>query len=242
MLRQLQDLRADAAWLADLITPTSSTFITIAQLTTQINKGYYEMFRVVVEAAGDSAYRKKYSITTTSTSVYGANIYDLPGDFYEMKSVELVTGVNDRLLLDRFTAAERPYLASATPGWNGNPFKYCVQGKPGEALNQQVEFLPVPSNGIVIDMYYIYGPTKLVGDTDTVEGFAGFEDYAVLFAAHRCALRGENFDLAAELATERERVRAQILEQMRTIDAFHPPKVQMTRDPYSPRYARRRFG
>jgi hypothetical protein len=236
--RSLSALIGDVAFLADLPPPSTTTDITKAACTDQINAGLAELFNLCI-AASDTIYRK----TTTIPLTVGTSLYALPADYYQLKSLALILNTTDRVLLSQFTEAERPYLASATPGWNGEPFKYQVVGKTttDQTVPANIEFLPVPASGLTIEMRYIYFPPRLVADNDTWDGFAGFEDYAVQFAAHRIAVRLENLERAAAAAQERERIKLNVLESLKDRDAFMPPRIQLTRETWRPRYARRRW-
>lgn len=242
-LTDLKTMRAAAAWKVNIPTPTAATGINITDANARINEGIAELFLLGVAAASDTIYKKTF---TTQTSG-GKTDYPLPLDFYELKSVVILLDQNgsDRMVLERFTDAEEPYLQSATPGWNGQPFKYSLQGKTvvGGADGGTIRFLPVPSQQLTILSNYIYCPTALVQDGDTLDGFAGFEEYAIVYAARQFVLRTQQTERAQVLGAEMERIKVNVLAGMKSRDAGMPPKVNMTRVPWSPRSMRRgRFG
>lgn len=246
-LRTLADLRASAVSLANAPTPTATTSASLTDWNGWINAGRAELFRKVVSAAGPTAYLRTTIITTQNVpnqGVLGTSVntfaYDLPRDFWELTRVQLQLNITDFVTLERFTEAERPYLMSATPGWNGEPFKYCLMGKPSEVSPQQIEFLPIPAANLNVYVGYIYGPPLLVTDVDQLDGFAGFEEYVIVFAARRAAMKTEQRERAAELLGEMARLELDVLAQSKQTDAYSPPRVMMTREPWRPRYARRR--
>lgn len=237
--RQLSDLRQAAAWLADIPTPTSTTGITLLDANAQINAGVAEVMNLIISAVGDTAYRKSQLITTQ----WNQTVYPLALDFYELKSAERAIDASNWLPLERFTAIDRPYLISSSPGWSGSPYRYCIQGKTAQDGSDpgSIELLPLPAPGTIIRLWYIFGPQLLVNDTDSFDGFAGFEDYAVNYAARRFALKMEEYELADRLGAEMERLRQIILGMIKQRDGFSPPRVQMTREESSRgRWGRRR--
>lgn len=247
-LRPLEDLRAASVLLANAPTPTTTTAITLSDWNGWINAGRAELFRKVVSAAGKDAYLRTYVLKTQAAANAGlvgvtANqfSYPLPNDFYELAGVQLQLNTGDFVTLERFTENERAYLLSATPGWNGDPFMYSLQGKSQENLPPNIELLPIPSPNLVFYVRYIYGPPKLINDFDVMDGFAGFEEYVVAFAARRAAMKTEQRERAAELLGEMQRLELDVLAQTKQQDAFCPPRVQMTREPWRPRYARKRW-
>jgi hypothetical protein len=238
-LRTLLDLRQSGVVLSNAPTPTTTTSVTISDWNQWLNAGRAELFRKVVQAAGKAAYMKTTVITTASSP--SASVYPLPSDFWELVRVELQLNATDFVALKPFTEAERPYLLSATPGWSGEPFRYALQGKPAENQPQGIEFLPIPTGGLKLPIGYIYGPPLLAKDGDVLDGFAGFEEYVVVFGARRYAMRTEGRERAAELGGELARLEGDVLAQSKQIDAFSPPRVQMTRDAWRPPFARKRW-
>lgn len=228
----LGDMLRKAAFAADVPTFTATTAITLQNATDVVNDGIAELFNIVIDAVGDAAYRKTIQFTTGLNQT----IYPLPADLYQLTDLELIFSPStnsDRVILKTFTIAERPWLLSATPGWSGEPFRYRRQGKTtaGSGDTGSLELLPMPTYNCIIEMSYIYGPPVLVNAGDTFDGFANFDDYAVQFSACRFARFGEDYEKADRLAAEAERVKQNVLQGMKKLDAMNPPRVNMTRDP-----------
>lgn len=238
-LTTLGAMRAQGAWMVNIPTPTASTGINIVDSNARINAGAAELFLLVLAAAGDTAYRTSFTINT----VAGQYSYALPANFYQLKQVQLQIGNapgGDYMNLDRFTASERPYLLSATPGFSGDPFKYGLVGK-AQAGNDtgSIEILPPPTSNAIVQAFYVYAPPTLVNDTDAFDGFAGFEDYAQVFYARWCCMRTQQRERAADLASELERIKDNVLASMMTRDAGQCPRVNQTRGAFQPRWSRR---
>jgi len=236
----LGSMRAEATALANMPACTATTAVTIAMANGWINRGINKLFRTALQAGGESVYRKDLMMTL---SVPGQTIYQLPPDFYELKSVELLLSTNvpgDRIVLERFTLNERPYLLSATPGWNGEPFRYMLVGKTTQDGTDpgSIEFLPPPSSNTQINLIYIFGPKPLVNDSDTFDGFAGFDEYAVKFCTRDMLLRNREEERAQLFEQQLSMIQADVLSGMRQRDAAMAPRVNMTRDVWRPRFTR----
>jgi hypothetical protein len=234
----LKSMRNRAAHRASIPTPTALTATSIDDANAAVNEGAAEFHRLVVEAAGDTAYRKPITLRT----VAGQFVYPLPQDFYEIVSVSILldNAGTDRRYLTRFTLAERPYLMSSTPGWAGESFKYMIVGKGAidGSDTGAVELLPIPSSVLAVELLYVFGPPLLVQDGDALDGFAGMEDYVITFAMRRFAESEENYDLYDRASTELDRIKADVLANMRNRDASQCPRVSMTRDAWGPRAMR----
>jgi hypothetical protein len=226
--RNLLALIGDATFLADMPTATTTTGITKQNMIDNINAGIAEMFNAACEAGGDEVYSKSSTVVTDGRD---PSEYSLASDFYRLLSVELTVNSTDRVLLTKFTLAERPLLASASPGWNGRPYRYRLRGKTGIDTNSGalLELLPLPEVGQTVTYWYVFCPPRLAGDSDTLDGFAGFEDYAINFAARRFALKQGDAEQAAMLMGECERIKSNIVASMQQRDEANPPRVSRTK-------------
>lgn len=233
MPRFLVDMIADVRTQADIVNQTAG--ITDAMITTWINKGLNEVHVAFVSAGGDKMFRTSSTVST----IAGTASYNLPSTLLELTAVEMVINGSDRVMLQPFDTIDRPYLLSASPGWSGAPTRYRVQGKGSYVTPGTIEFLPTPTAVYSITIWYIPVPTALVTGGDSFDGVAGFEDYAVQFAVQRCAVKEENYELAAWCANEMERIKANALATVRSRDALSPARVAMTRDQWMPRAFRR---
>lgn len=229
--RQLSQLRNDALWLLD---QQGAQTPSVTDLNDRINQGIAEIFSILMRTSETAYFRKSTTVSLAS----GQSVYPLPVDFYELLAVELMLDTNNTVILTSFTNIDRPYLASTTPGWSGEPVKYQIQGKTSYTDTGSIEFLPIPGSGLNVTLRYVWAPTPLVLDTDTFDGIAGFEDYAVLHTVYRCAIKFRDYQTADRLLNEMSRVEARIVSLAKGRDAFMPPKVAMTRDLWRPRFSR----
>lgn len=225
----LGSMRASAGWLVNLPAFTTTTSITTADANDRINEGIAEMFVAVVGTAGTKAYEKAQSFTLLSNSTD----YALPLDFYQLRNVIclLDSSGSTRVPLTEYPLSDEAWLMSSPPSNYGDPMKYRLLGKTvmGGADGGSIRVLPAPSTGVTLLIEYIFAPVTLANDGDTLDGFAGFEDYGIVFAARRFAMRTEQRERAAELGAELERIRGNVLANMRSRDGAMAPRVNMTR-------------
>ncbi len=233
MLRSLAQMRAKVVFEGDFPPPTTTSTPSLADINARINEGVIELHRLMVLAAADVAFWKTFTLTT----LVNQTDYALPTDFYELKQVRAQINGQDWADLGVFTLAEESYLQSATPGWSGQPFRYKLVGKGASdgSTTGAIRVLPIPSSAIAILVGYIYGPPVLVNDGDQIDGFAGYEDYAIQFAIRSCATKIEEFEKADRAATEMMRIKGDLLGTLRSRDADRPPRVQLTRSAWNGR-------
>jgi hypothetical protein len=242
-LRTLAQMRSKVVFEADLPPPTATSVPALADLNARINEGITELHRLLVGAAAEKAYEKTFAFTTQvgNAGTPGQTDYPLPNDFYELKWVRTQINGQDWRNLDVYTLVEESYLMSASPGFSGEPFKYRLVGKKSYDGSDTgtLRLLPPPSVNINVQVGYIFGPPVLINDTDQIDGFAGYEDYAIQYAIKSCTTKIEEFDKSGLALQEMGRLKADLLGTMRSRDADRPPRVQMTRDAWFGRSRRR---
>lgn len=165
--RTLTNLIADVRACSDT---ENDTHVTDAQITEFLNQAIAELYDLLVDARGH-----EYYITTGTISlVAGTEKYNLPSDFYQMLHVEIAIGNWNYDVLPYSIHERTKYnqLVAATT----YPGLYRVMGS-------QISFLPVPRAAFTVTIYYVPFPTRLSAGSDTFDGIAGWEEYAVWRAA-----------------------------------------------------------
>lgn len=201
----LGTLRARVQRRVDIESATAR--FTVAELNDVVNEGIAALWERIARARGhDGYYRKSQAFTTLSNQ----SNYDLAtigaGDFYHLVSIDVVIGGANLVLTARpFMENERNRFKFLPTGWNyGHPIYYELQGN-------QISFIPNPSGGFQCTLNYVPVSPTLVSDSDTFDGISGWEEYAVLWAAERCAVKQRQLDMAGYLsgmlAREEERIR-----------------------------------
>lgn len=171
-----------------------------AEITDNLNESITELYDIIRMSWGDGYFRSSY-VFTTSTAV---DTYALPSDFLDLVSVDVQVSASDVVSARRFMESERNAAKSPLVGWlYGQPVFYQLQGN-------NIKFIPQPSAAYLVTINYVPTPTKLVGSSDTIDGVAGWEEYAVLDAAIKCLIKDESFEHIAILENRKAVIKGRI--------------------------------
>lgn len=213
--RRLDELRADAYERADLESATDRH--PPARVTRYINQGIAELRDLIINARGRAFFRK--NPPQTITTIAGQTRYALNTDFYRLISIRLVAPGG--YLLDAFTPELEPELREVT-GAGSQPTHYELQ-------DGYVELLPSPAASYQFVLEYIPTTTDLVADSDPFDGFNGWEEYVVCYAAKQMALKDDEKADVSEMNTEMASLRARIQKLAPHRDAFRSETVKDVR-------------
>lgn len=244
LLRSLAQMRAKVVSEGDFPPPTATSTPSLGDLNLRINEGLVEVHRKIVAAGGDTVYEKEWSFQTgIGSSGTGQTDYQLPADFYQLKQVRVLVNGSDWRDLGLYTSSEESYYLSATPGWSGEAFKYRLIGKRAADGSDTgtLRLVPPPAFQQTVRVSYIFGPPVLVNDTDQVDGFAGYEEFAIQYAIASFSRKIEEYEKAQLASGEMARLSADLLADARKRDADRPPRVQMTREQWAGRGRRRAY-
>lgn len=216
-LRQLSQQKADLV---------NSQFITVPEWNNFINLAMYELYDLLITA--DEEYFVATPIQFTSQAnpnlaylyplpdgviSYNNGITNTPGyiapPFYKIKGVDLAlnNSSNAYVTVNRFNFIDRnrfvyPNTASTI---------YGVFNLQYRVLGNSIEFIPTPSAGQQIRIWYIPRLLALLADTDvTSTGISGWNEYIICRAA-KYALDKQNLDstvLSQELLFITDRVQS----------------------------------
>lgn len=233
-LRRLDDLRNDVRKRADIEGATG--FITDAELTEYLNQSIARLHQILKPIR--PTYWEAQTLFTTQN---GVSLYPLPNDFQDLIAVSVTGADSRRVPMQPFDRLDEPYLSTtAASSWSGQPWRYMIHGKSGYADTGSIEFLPVPTGAFSVRMFYVWAPTRLSADSDTFDGFGGFEEFVVLDAAQKCAVKDDNQSLAATLRADRDAYREDMIRAARVRDQYMPPYITDTRATFTWRkYTRR---
>lgn len=213
--RRLDALRADAYKRADV--ESSDNRHPAADVTRYLNQGGAALRDLIMDVRGREFFRKLTPQTITTTA--NTTNYALSSDFYLLLSVRRVN--NGGEMLEPFSVMEEAELRDPA---NVQAFP-CFY----ELRQATIELLPLHSAGTTIIVDYVPTFTDLVADSDVLEGFDGWEDYVVDYAARRMLVKDE--ELAHAAAVERDMVvtaqRIQALAPKR--DLFRARRVRDVR-------------
>lgn len=211
-------LRTLAQQTADRV---NSNFVTLPEWNTYLNQSYFELYDLLVSLFEDYYLAQPYTFTTD-----GGNFqYSMPADFYKLMGVDCGQGNqgNARITLHKYDFIERNrYVYPSVT----NTF-FGVFNLRYRLLGSKLNFIPVPSAGQVITVWYIPKLTQLLQDTDTADGISGWTEYIVVDAAIK-ALEKEESDVSA-LMVRKQALLDRIQSTAMNRDAGAPDTISPTR-------------
>lgn len=198
----LSQIRLAAQQRADRV---NSNFVSKSEWRTYINQAMYELYDLLVTTYEDYFVHTPISfIADGNTFMYelpnGTNTFTnalsnqtfTPKAFYKLLGVDLglQTANNAYVTVNKFNFADRnrfvfPNTASTI---------YGVFNLQYRLMGNKIEFIPTPSAGQIIRIWYIPRLTELLLDTDTSDiGISGWLEYVIVRAA-KYALDKEEAD------------------------------------------------
>ncbi len=177
----------------------NSQFVTDTELNIYINQAIADLRDKMISKAGEDYFAETESYSLQANR----EAYDLPSDFYKILYVEVQGDDNYFYQMRRFEISERNFGAS--------PINYYIPDIRYRLRADSIIFTPQNLvGGRTVRMTYVPIPTELINDSDTLEGYNGWETYVIVYAA-RIALVKEESDtsqLDAELMRLDQRMEA----------------------------------
>lgn len=230
----LGQLRLLAQQKADRV---NSNFVTLPEWNVYINQSYFELYDLLVQKFGNEYFvAAPYQVLTT-----GSQFYNLPDGstaypqtptigtparpFYKLLGVDLglSTVQNAFITLQKFQFISRNryvYPQITTNLLGVASLRYRIMGN-------QLEFIPTPQAGQVIQVWYIPRMVALLKDTDAVDGVSGWTEYIAVDAAIK-ALTKEESDTSALMGMKMA-LEKRIEEAAENRDAGAPEIISDTR-------------
>lgn len=199
----------------------NSNFITLPEWNTYINQSYFELYDLLVTVFEDYFLALPYTFTTAGDQ----DSYSLPPDFYKLMGVDCGQSQqnNARITLHKYDFIERNryvYPSVTNTFFGVFNLRYRV-------LGNKLHFIPVPSSGQIITVWYIPKLVQLLQDTDVVDGVSGWTEYVVVDAAIK-ALEKEESDTSALMARKAALIK-RINDSATNRDAGQPDTISPTR-------------
>lgn len=222
----LGELRHRAQERADRV---NSPFVTMPEWNFNINQAYYELYDLLTTVYEDYYVAPRLQFQTDGVS----QKYDLPNGknysgapaFYKLYGVDLGldSSTNAWVTIKKFNFIERnryvyPQITSTFLGVFN--LRYRVIGN-------QIMFIPTPSGGQFIGLWYYPRLTTLLQDTDVMDGISGWDQYVIARAA-KYALDKEESD-TTKLDQEIMFLKGRIEESASNRDAGQPDCISQTR-------------
>ena len=149
----LSELRLLSKQRADM---EDEQFITNDEWRRMLNRGYAELYDLIVTSANSEDYFLK---SGTVSLVSGTSTYNLPTDFYKSRGVDLNTG-GSVVPLRRYNFSERNVGGLYSVA---SDMRYHIQ-------SNSIVFNPKPSSSDTVTIYYIPSPRKFLEFKTTAIG------------------------------------------------------------------------
>jgi hypothetical protein len=213
----LGQIRLMSQQRADMV---NSQFVSTSEWNLYINQAAFELYDLLVTEYEDYFMKSPLLITTT-----GSQQYTLPNDFYKLLGVDLGLANNTTawITLKQFQFIERNRYVY--PQINSTFFG--VFNLQYRLMGNTLFFIPTPSAGQFMQIWYIPKLTQLLADTDILTGISGWGEYVIVDAAIRAMQKQDN-DVSV-LAGQKMMLIKRIEESAMARDAGQPSRISATR-------------
>jgi hypothetical protein len=198
----LANIRTQAMQRADRV---NSNFVTVPEWRNYINQAMFELYDLLITSYEDyfvappiafvaDGNTYLYTLPTgTNTFLDGINnaLTVTPPPFYKLKGVDLAlsNANNAYVTVNKFNFSDRNrflYPNTASTIYGVFNLQYRLLG------TNQIEFIPTPSGGQIIRLWYVPRLKELLQDTDTTQmGISGWIEYVVVKAAYYALTKEE---------------------------------------------------
>lgn len=219
----LANLRTQARYRSN---QENSQFVTDAELTSYVNFSAYELYDLLVQKYGSYYYHKTYTFNLVS----GTDYYNLPTDFYKLAGLEIKVDSQNYQTLQRFNWGDRnKFMNGPFFDWGAFNLGYALVGN-------QVRFFPNNYLTNEIRMDYVPFMVPMSADSDELSWYNGWEDYIIVDAARKMALKENDEALADRLLQEKQLLIKRIESAAAARDAANPKTITNlnNQDPYWP--------
>lgn len=198
----------------------NSQFVTDSEWNLYINQAAFELYDLLVTEYEDYFMKAPLLLTTT-----GSQQVDLPTDFYKILGVDLGLANNTTawVTLKKFQFIERNRYVY--PQINSTFFG--VFNLQYRVMDKTIFFIPTPSAGQFLRIWYIPKLVQLLQDTDILTGISGWGEYVIVDAAIR-ALQKEESDVSVFMQQKIMLIK-RIEEAAMNRDAGQPDCISDTR-------------
>lgn len=213
----LASLRLAAQQRADRV---NSEFVTKQEWNSYINQSAFELYDLIVNTYEDWYFATPYSFQTD-----GSASYDLPPLMYRLMGVDLGIAENNNawVTVPKYDFVERnryvyPNVTSTYYGMFNLRYR---------AMGNKLNFIPTPSSGQYIRVWYVPRMVEMVADTDVLDMVSGWQEYIVVDATIK-ALQKEESDVSA-LMVQKQALIKRIEESAINRDLGQPDTISNTR-------------
>lgn len=225
----LASLRLQAQQRADKV---NSNFVTMPEWNKYINQAALELYDLLITTYEDYYLAQPYTFITDGSSSYAlpngtqTDVNNVQSkQFYKLMGVDcgLANNNNARITIHKYDFIERnryvyPNVTSTYFGVFN--MRYRVMGN-------SLSFIPTPSAGQYITVWYIPRMQLLLKDTDVLDSVSGWSEYVIVRAA-KYALDKEESD-SSMLTQELMYLKQRIEESATNRDAGQPDTISNSR-------------
>ncbi len=231
----LFQLRLSAQQRADRV---NSNFVTLSEWNSYINQAMFELYDLLVTTYEDYFLAPSASFNSDGVNFFynlpnGSNTFTnsagasfTPQAFYKLTGVDLAVNSSNNafVTVDRFNFSDRNNFVYP----NSSSSIYGVFNLRYRLMGNQIEFIPTPSAGQIIRLWYVPRLTQLLQDTDTTAiSISGWIEYVIVRAAY-LALAKEESD-TTQLEGQLLALKARIEETAQNRDEGKPNTISNTR-------------
>jgi hypothetical protein len=177
-----------------------------------VNGSAAELYDLLVSAYGEDYFLSSHQFYLTGS----VQSYSLPNDVYKPKGVDLEISSGQWKGCKKFMFSER----NQHSGMNGGRtnLRYRTMGS-------SLYFEPTPGATIQCKLWYVPRMTSLTGSADVLDGVNGWEEYVIIDAARKGALKEETYELANALLIEKQMMTRRIESMAANRDLGEPERV-----------------
>ena len=232
----LSQIRLKAQQRADRV---NSNFVTMPEWNSYINQAMFELYDLLVTVYEDYYIATPIKFVADGTTFLyplpnGSNTFlngingnsFTPSPYYKLMGVDLAlnNATNAYVTINKFNFIDRNrfvYPNTASTIYGVFNLQYRVMGS-------NIEFIPTPSGGQTLRLWYVPRLTELLKETDTTNtGISGWIEYVIVRAA-KYALDKEESD-TTKLDQQLLFLKARIEESAANRDAGQPDRISATR-------------
>lgn len=189
----LGQIRMEAQLRADMY---GSNFVTLPEWNSYINQSYFELYDLLIDTYEDYYLAPAITFTSDGTTFQyplpnGTNYGNAPL-LYKLMGVDCGGGAtNQWFTVDRFNFIDRNkyiYPNTGSTYFGAFNLKYKLIGN-------SIMFIPTPSAGQPIRVWYVPRLAQVLQDTDMIDGISGWTEYVIVDAAIK-ALQKEESDVS----------------------------------------------
>ena len=239
----LADIRLQAQQRADRV---NSNFVTQTEWRNYINKAMYELYDLLITVYEDYYIAPPVQFIADGTSFQyalpnGFNTFlnglnpsgppITPPPFYKISGVDMAlnNAKNGYVTVNKFNFIDRNNFVYP----NTSSTIYGVFNLQYRVMGSNLQFIPTPSAGQAMRIWYIPRLIELLNDTDTTNvSISGWIEYVIVRAA-KYALDKEESD-TTKLDQELIFLKGRIEETAANRDAGQPNTISNTRTPWGP--------